>query len=153
MLQECERNDFMKDSQDFYTLKGYEIQENKNITYAMEDYLEMIARLSQSQKYIRINELAAKLNVRPSSVSKMMTNLKKVGLVKFEKYGYIELTKEGKQLGKYLIHRHDVLYKFLCLINGSDNELEQVEKIEHYVNTKTIDNIESLYHKIKNKLK
>jgi len=140
----------MDDKLDFHTLKGYELQENKEITYAMEDYLEMICRLCETKEYVRINELANKLNVKSSSVSKMASQLKTSGLVSFEKYGLIEPTTKGIKLGNYLIYRHKILHDFLCLINNSDNELEQVEKIEHYFNIQTIQNIENLYNKIKN---
>jgi len=138
----------MSDKLNFHTLKGYELQENKIITYAMEDYLEMICRVCKTKGYVRINELANKLNVKASSVSKMVTQLKACGLVSFEKYGYIEPTQKGIELGNYLIYRHKVLHDFLCLVNESENELEQVEKIEHYMNKQTIENIENLYNKI-----
>lgn len=129
----------------FHTLKGYEIIEGKKITYAMEDYLEMIYRLCKEKDYIRTKEVAQSLNVKPSSVTKMVNNLKHCGLVNFEKYGDISLTNQGKDLGEYLLYRHNVLHKFLCYINSSESELEQVEKIEHFVNKKTVKNIEKLY--------
>ena len=138
----------MSDKLNFHTLKGYELQENKVITYAMEDYLEMICRVCKTKGYVRINELADNLNVKASSVSKMATQLKACGLVSFEKYGYIEPMPKGIELGNYLIYRHKVLHDFLCLVNSSENELEQVEKIEHYMNKQTIENIENLYNKI-----
>ncbi len=133
---------------DFYTLKGYQLNDHTQITSSMEDYLEMICRLQKDQDVVRISELADKLHVKPSSASKMVSNLKFLGLVTFERYGYIKPTTQGKTIGAYLLYRHDVLNQFLCLINGSDNETEQVEKIEHYLNKKTIKNIEKI---LKNK--
>lgn len=129
-------------SKEFHTLKGYDILESKSVTYAMEDYLEMICRLAGENGVVRSSELSEKLNVKPSSVTKMANNLKNAGLVQFEKYGYIRPTEKGFLTGKYLIHRHNVLQRLLCMINGSDDELEQVEKIEHYLNARTIENIE-----------
>lgn len=126
----------------FYTLKGYQRHQPSPITAAMEDYLEMICRLMATQPLVRVNYLAEKLNVKPSSASKMVNHLKEQGLVTFEKYGYIKLTEKGKQIGDYLLYRHDVLNEFLCLINGTDSELEQVEKIEHFLNETTVRNIE-----------
>ena len=49
-----------------------------------------------------------------------------------------------------MLYRQDVLNEFLCLINGSDNETEQVEKIEHFLNEKTIRNIDKNIIIIKN---
>ena len=37
-----------------------------------------------------------------------------------------------------------VLHDFLCLLNHTKDELEQVEKIEHFINKITIDNLERL---------
>ena len=80
----------------------------------------------------------------------MVSNLKEKGLVSFEKYGYIILTKGGEEIGCYLLKRHNILNELLCMINKSDNELEQVEKIEHYFNTETISNIEEFIKEQKN---
>jgi Mn-dependent DtxR family transcriptional regulator len=119
----------LENQRDYYTLKGYELNQKDQLSTAMEDYLEMICRMLQKQDVVRVKELAASLHVKPSSASKMVNNLKEAGYVKFEKYGYIELTETGQSEGIYLLHRHEVLHQFLCLVNGSDNELEQVEKI------------------------
>ena len=128
----------------FYTLKGYALLENNEITHSMEDYLEMIYRLHISGEVVRIGALADSLNVKPSSASKMVGNLRKQGLVSSEKYNYIKLTSTGIERGKYLVYRHDILHRFLCYVNGTDNELVQVEKIEHFLNEKTVKNIGSL---------
>ena len=133
----------MPDSK-FYTLKGYSLQEDNLITSSMEDYLEMIYRIHISGGAVRVREVAERLNVKPSSVSKMVSNLKNQGLILSEKYGYIQLTDTGLKLGQYLVFRHDTLHRLLCYINQSDNELEQVEKIEHFINKETVENIKKL---------
>jgi len=134
----------MPDNNKFYTLKGYALMEASAITTSMEDYLEMAYRIHKQGDTIRIGSLAENLNVKPPSATKMVSNLKKEGLVTSEKYGYIKLTAAGIELGKYLVFRHETLHSFLCHINQSENELEQVEKIEHFINVKTIMNIKKL---------
>lgn len=131
----------------FYTLKGYQLIDNAKLSYSMEDYLEMICRMSKTHDIVRVSELAYSLHVKPSSVSKMVNNLKDLGLVSFERYGYIKPTSEGISIGNYLLYRHDVLNKLLCLINNSKDETEQVEKIEHFLNEKTINNIKKYLEK------
>ena len=59
----------------------------------------------------------------------MVTKLSQEGFLEYQKYGIITLTELGKQWGEYFIYRHQVLNNFLCLLNNSHNELEQVEKI------------------------
>jgi len=134
----------MSENNKFYTLKGYALLEGNSITSSMEDYLEMIYRIHASGEAVRIGALAESLNVKPSSASKMVGNLKEQGLILSEKYGYIKLTDAGRKLGKYLVFRHDTLHRFLCYINQSENELEQVEKIEHFINAETVKNIKRL---------
>ncbi len=139
------------DDTNFYTLKGYERLEEKKITYAMEDYLEMIYRLYQELGLVRITDLAKNLNVKPSSVTKMVEHLKSANLVESQKYGSVKPTDIGMQLGEYLIARHNIIHKLLCYINHSSNELEQVEKIEHFLNEKTIRNIEIFLNTLQKK--
>lgn len=137
-----------EENPDFYTQKGYQLRNHTEMTGAMEDYLEMICRQSLSDGYVRINFLAGRLNVRPSSASKMVYQLRDLGYVAFEKYGLIQPTEKGWTLGRYLLYRHDVLHRFFCMVNGSEDELEQVEQVEHYLNEETVHNLETLMHRL-----
>lgn len=122
----------------FKTLKGYN---HASITYAMEDYLEMICRNYKESGYIRINNLAFKLGVSPPSASKMVANLKKQGMVEYEKYGVVKPTEKGIEFGDYLLYRHEVLKEFFEIINGEEDSTDEIEPIEHYLSKKTIENI------------
>lgn len=139
----------MKDAKGFYTMKGYALQTNMEITSAMEDYLEMIARINKGGADVRVSDLSRQLHVKAPSVTKMVQQLARTGLVYAEKYGDIILTENGSKLGNYLLYRHDVLQTFLCLLNHSENELEQVEKIEHFLDERTIKNLELLNQYLK----
>lgn len=139
----------MPNKQDgFYTLKGYQIHTNIELTAAMEDYLEMICRILRSRGAVKAHELSNMLHVKPSSVSKMIQQLNFTGYVHAEKYGEIRLTKKGQEAGDYLLYRHDVIHRFLCTINNSSNELEQVEKIEHFLERKTVENLDALTERL-----
>ena len=134
----------------FYTLKGYKLKEKNKITEAMEDYIEMIYRKTRNNKYVTIKDLANFLNVKPSSASKMANRLKDLDMIEFEKYGKINLTENGKILGKYLLWRHNILKRFFKYLNGHKYNLEQVEKIEHFIANDTLINIERILKKISN---
>ena len=132
------------DAPQFYTLKGYAREKGASVTAAMEDYLEMICRLSgEGDGPVRIRALSQRLHVKPSSASKMVSNLRGKGLIEAEKYGEIRLTPAGKSFGDYLLYRHALLHRFFCYLNHSQNELEQVEKIEHFVEEKTVRSIQA----------
>ena len=141
----------MVDTKGFYTMKGYQINEAAELTPAMEDYLEMICRLMEDCSVVRLGELAEGLHVKPSSASKMIRLLSETGYINAEKYGYILLTEKGRQAGNYLLYRHDVLQRFLCILNHSDSELEQVEKIEHFFDKRTVENLDKLTAMLKKK--
>lgn len=128
----------------FYTLKGFMLVEHGELTAAMEDYLEMICRLyaQEETEVVRVSVLAAALHVKPSSASKMAGNLRARGLVRFPRYGYISLTEEGKGVGAYLLRRHEAAHRLLCAINGTRSELEECEKIEHFLSPRTVRNME-----------
>lgn len=134
----------MHEPSKFYTLKGYQKKNEYELTESMEDYLEMIYRCTVKDEYARVGDIAARLNVQPSSASKMIGKLSELEFIKFEKYGIIILTEKGQEVGKYLLWRHDVLYRFFCLLNQSADELTQVEQIEHFVNRMTVENIARL---------
>ena len=136
----------MKKSE-FYTLKGYQLQKEQKITEAMEDYLEMLTRLSITNKEIHIKDLAEKLNVKPPSVSKMMNRLKGLNFVSFEKYKTIVLTEKGYNLGKYFLERHNTLVSFFKKLNKKDYHLKQVETIEHFIDYETIQNMKKYIKK------
>ena len=133
---------------EFYTQKGYDRISSSTLSPAMEDYLEMIYRetsdMNDKEEFIRVKHLASRLNVTPPSSSKMVNKLKEQGLVEFEPYGMIRLTKKGLELGGYLLHRHNILQQFFCLVNGSDSELELVERVDHAFDPDTVKNIETL---------
>lgn len=132
------------ESNRFFTQKGYELQNQEELSASMEDYLEMIYRMLRESQCVRIHALAEQLHVKPSSASKMVASLKEKGYIEFEHYGYLTATKKGQETGDYLLYRHDILHRFLRRLNQSENELEQVEKIEHYLNKNTIENLEKL---------
>lgn len=129
--------------EEFYTLKGYQRKEEIRLTEAMEDYLEMIYRKTEGKNPIRVKDLATLLHVKPSSVSRMVNKLKKENLLDFPKYGEITLTSKGKKTGKYLLFRHKLLVEFFQYLNCEDYQLEQVEKVEHFLDQVTIRHLES----------
>lgn len=133
----------MKNS-DFYTFRGYGIKDEKLLSPSMEDYIEMIYRLSFEKDNVRVNDLSESLNVQPPSTTKMIKRLSIDGYVNYKKYGYINLTEKGIEVGKYLLFRHKTIFNFLELIGVEENLLEQTEKIEHAICEETLTKINNL---------
>lgn len=121
------------------------------LTPALEDYLEMIFRISSDSGSVKIRDLSKALNVRPPSASKMVRQLDSLGFLTAQRYGDITLTEKGRLEGEFLLYRHNVIHEFLCLLNKCTNQLEETEKIEHFLDKKTVGNLDKLVRKMKNK--
>lgn len=130
----------MQKNKGFYTVRGYQMlnSENKLLTSSMEDYLEMIYRICKEEGFARINQLANKLNVRPSSATKIVQRLSELNLVDYKRYGIIKLMDEGKELGEYLLKRHEIIQEFLINLGIEETLLRDTELIEHDVSSKTL---------------
>ncbi|HHX01348.1 MAG TPA: MarR family transcriptional regulator [Firmicutes bacterium] len=129
--------------QQFHTVRGYQLlnAEGKVLTSGMEDYLEMIYRICQETGFVRVNQLAERLNVRPSSATKVVQRLSELGLVEYEKYGSISLSEQGKHLGEFLLSRHKTIQEFLGNLGITEMLLQDTELIEHDVSHSTLEYI------------
>jgi Mn-dependent DtxR family transcriptional regulator len=129
---------------EYYTLRGYKIKNEEVLSSSMEDYIEMIYRISLSSEEVRVNDLSVALNVQPPSTTKMIKRLSNGGYVYYEKYGLIKLTDKGNDIGDYLLKRHKTIYEFLKIIGIEKDLLEQTEKLEHAINESTLNRIKEL---------
>ena len=66
------------------------------ISKSTEEYLKTIYVLYKQNNEIRVTDIANKMNCTKPSVNKALYNLKDNGLVNYESYGTIELTKERR---------------------------------------------------------
>lgn len=119
---------------EFYTFREYMRKDQEVLSPSAEDYLEMIYRLSKEYGFTRVNDLATALNVQPPSVTKMIQKLAELKLIKYERYGVIMLEQSGVIKGKALLARHNLIEKFLIMLDVREGLLEETEKIEHTVN-------------------
>lgn len=135
----------MAASEDFHTVRGYQL-ENKSkgrLTSALEDYLEMIYRLCLKNNYTRVGQIAEVLNVKPPSASKMVSKLAGLGFILCDRYDIILLTDKGRELGSFLLKRHNCAERFLRMI-GSASPLTETELIEHSLAPSTLEALEIL---------
>lgn len=127
------------DNNDFYTFNEYMKKEDNSLTASMEDYLEMIYRLSISTGFTRIHELSDALNVQPPSATKMVQKMSELNLLKYEKYGVIMLKENGRKIGEGLLKRHKIIEEFFRIIGVPEvNILQETEKMEHTICDKTV---------------
>jgi Mn-dependent DtxR family transcriptional regulator len=130
----------------FRTARGYQLllQEKKNMTPSMEDYLEMIYRNCLVEGYTRVSVLAESLNVQAPSASRMIQKLSELDLLDYERYGVIRLTESGEELGEFLYNRHQIVEEFLTYLGVTESLLAETEMIEHHLSLDTLDRITQL---------
>lgn len=114
------------------------------LTESMEDYLEMFYRIIQEQGYIRPIDLSKAIQVKPSSVTRMIQKLDEAKFIVYEKYRNIALTAKGLSYGEFLVWRDETLKEFLRLLKTKTGVDEQVEGIEHYITPPTMNIIHNL---------
>jgi Mn-dependent DtxR family transcriptional regulator len=108
------------------------------LTASMEDYLEMFYRIVIKQNYIRPVDLSKAVQVRPSSVTRMIQKLDETEFITYQKYRNIALTDKGLRYGCFLVWRDETLKDFLHLLKSNTAVAEQVEGIEHYITPPTV---------------
>lgn len=119
--------------------------EKRMRTPTMEDYLETIFNLIKEKGYARVADIAERLDVHPSSVTKMVQRLDKDEYLVYEKYRGFMLTNKGKKLGKRLVDRHELLESFLQLLAVPEDVVNRdVEGMEHHVSPETLDALSDL---------
>lgn len=105
----------------------------------MEDYMEVIALLEREKGVVRVRDISRLMGVKTPSVTAALNTLFKKGLIIHEKYGYVEITPEGKRLAQGVQGRHDILLKFLTEILRIDPKIaaEDACKMEHSISPQT----------------
>lgn len=126
----------------------------KKLTPTMENYLEVIKKIKEERRVVRVKGIAEKLNVKMPSVTEALENLQQEGLIKHEKYGYIELTEKGSKLAEKIDSRHKILFSFFTEILGIDSRSADKDacKIEHVISTLTLKRLVEFINFLKNSL-
>jgi len=113
---------------------------NSRLTPSTQDYLEVILKLSDEERHVRITDIANSLNITKASVTETIDLLIEHKLVTKEKYGPVTLTPKGILEAKKVKKMHKVIYEFL--IQSLNVTPETADKdacmIEHIISDETI---------------
>jgi DtxR family transcriptional regulator, Mn-dependent transcriptional regulator len=115
----------------------------KPLTSVMEDYLEAIYELEDEKRFVRVKDIAKRMDVKMPTVTSMLKTLRDRGMVNYEKYEYVELTKGGAGVGKEIHRRHGILRDFLSQVLKIDMATADVDacKMEHALSPDTLDSL------------
>lgn len=107
---------------------------------AMEDYLEQIHNLIEAKGYARVVDIAGNLGVSQASVTNMIQRLDAEGYVVYERYRGVTLTEAGREIGRAIARRHEVLTRLLAGFGLDPKTVhEDVEGMEHHISRQTLD--------------
>lgn len=105
----------------------------------IEDYVELLADLIDSQGEARLIDLSRRFGVAHPTASKMLIRLKEEGYVENQPYRSIFLTDKGRALAQKCKERHQIILSFLIKIGVSPNIAEyDAEGIEHHISEETL---------------
>jgi len=113
------------------------------LTRSLEDYLRAIYVISKRKKITRVRDISKFLKVKPSSVTYSLKKLSNLGLINYEKHGYVTLTTKGVELAKKLDKRFKVLEDFLADVLGVPDKIAEIDacNLEHYLHQETMDRL------------
>ncbi len=117
-------------------------------TSTVEDYLKCILLEDQAHPgaLVTMGQIASALSVAPGTVTSMVKTLAKSGLVSYEPYSGVELTREGRELAMHVLRRHRLIELFLVEVMGVDwSEVHaEAELLEHAVSDRLIDRMDEM---------
>lgn len=106
-------------------------------TPATEDYLRTIYELATPGGWVSTSQIAAALEVRPSSVTGMIQKLAAAepALLEYHKHHGVALTPEGRQAALGVLRHHRLLEAFLHDILGFswDTVHAEADRLEHVI--------------------
>jgi len=114
-----------------------------NLSSSQEMYLKTIFLLCEEQKVARVKDIAGNLNVTMSSVNGAIKGLTDRGYCRHSRYGYVDLTEEGRAAALAVLDKYQVLTRFLHEILGVDRKTADADacEMEHIVSPQTLDRI------------
>ena len=103
------------------------------LSESAEMMIKNINELAADEKRVRTSDLAAKTDLKPATVTEMIQRLGDLGLVDYEAYHGVHLTKQGQHVADVIEHRFNILERFLTEILGVEgNEAAEVAcRMEH----------------------
>jgi len=110
------------------------------VTSNKEDYLRALYILCERSYEVKSIDLAKYLKVSKPSVSEMLRELGKHGLVSHQKYSAIKFTKNGRKIAEKLTSKHRLIELFLKNVLKLDSGIihEEAHRLEHAFSDESI---------------
>jgi DtxR family Mn-dependent transcriptional regulator len=106
---------------------------NEKLSANIEEYLEAIYKISQSEESVKTSRISKDLGITPASVTEMLKRLDKMDYVEYSQYKGAKLTEKGLKIAKNITRKHRLLERFLHdILKLKDHFLhDQACEMEH----------------------
>ncbi len=115
----------------------------QDLSDSLENYLEVILKLEETNKVARAKEIAEHLDIQRGSVTGGLKALSEKGYINYQPYSYITLTEKGKRVAQDITYRHRVIKDFLLKVLRIEEEVaeETACRMEHAIDAQTIERL------------
>jgi DtxR family Mn-dependent transcriptional regulator len=114
--------------------------------YLKKIYLGSTGSQGSEPRLLPMGQLAAAVGVTPGTATTMVKTLAESGLVNYEPYAGVTLTRAGRRLAALVLRRHRLVELFLVQVMGLrwDEVHEEAELLEHVVSDRLIDRMDEM---------
>jgi len=128
---------------------SYNEMKSKYLQESYEDYLKAIYKISKKHRggWVSNSQISKYLEVKPSSVTNMLYNLREFELIYWKPRGSVRLTSKGKKVAQNTLKSYQILYNFFNHFLNLKNEalIKQAAcKIEHHIPEEILNALEDL---------
>lgn len=123
--------------------EGIEMTTDVALSASLEDYLEAIFLVVADKQAAEVKDISKKLGVAKPSVTGALRSLREKGLVNYQPYDVVTLTRQGTMLAEHVVRRHEILRSFLeRILSVPFNKAEDVAcKMEHAVRGEVLERL------------
>ncbi|MEM7444009.1 MAG: manganese-binding transcriptional regulator MntR [Pseudomonadota bacterium] len=119
--------------------RAFKIVRDAHALEIVEDYVELIADLTDNAGEARAVDLSRRLGVTPATVNNTLKRLERDGYLNSAPYRSIFLTDKGRALAEKSRERHRIVRDFLMALGIDEATAEQdAEGVEHHVSETTL---------------
>ena len=100
------------------------------LTKSLEEYISTIYILEETNKKIRVTDIATKMLITKPSVNRALKTLREKGYVNLEPYTDITLTDEGREVAQEISKKYDIVKIFLAEILGVSQKTAEIDSLK-----------------------
>lgn len=119
------------------------MDELTTLSATLENYLEAISRLIVEKGAARARDIADALAVHKSTVTAALKSLAERDLINYAPYEYATLTPQGQRIAQRIVHRHEVISRFLTDVLLVDQDAADANacRMEHVLDKEVLERL------------